>query len=153
MLKVGDRAPAFQAQTTTGVRVDLEAFQGKWLVLYFFPKAFTPGCTAEAKRFRDNQPELAALGAEVLGVSHDDLETQCHFAKSTAVGFPLVGDADRALSRAFGVGRALLPFDKRATFVIDPKGVVRAVFHHEFQISRHLDDVLNFLQRETRAAR
>ena len=147
MIQPGEPAPEFHAMTTHGVRVDLEAFRGQWLVLYFFPKAFTPGCTAETKRFRDNYPELRTLGAEVLGVSHDDHQTQCDFAKSTAASFALVSDQDRTIAKAFGVARALIPFDKRVTFVIDPKSVVRAVFHHEFQVSKHLDDVMRFLEK------
>ena len=151
MLQPGERAPEFHALTTTGVRVDLDAFAGKWLVLYFFPKAFTPGCTAEARRFRDNFPDIQALGGEVLGVSHDDHATQCDFAKAVAVTFPLVADADRKIARAYGVSRALLPFDKRVTYVIDSQRTVRAVFHHEFQVNKHLDDVLQFLQRNAKS--
>ena len=151
MIDVGEPAPSFRARTTSGDEVALEDFRGRYLVLYFYPRAFTPGCTREAQRFRDNYPELRELGAEVLGVSVDDHSTQCAFAERLAVTFPLVGDDDHRISQAYGVRRGLLPFDKRVTFVVDPSGQVVARFHHEFQIHRHLDDVLRFLKQQPRA--
>ncbi|MBZ0115697.1 MAG: peroxiredoxin [Sandaracinaceae bacterium] len=145
-LEVGDSAPPIDAQSTDGRRIRLADYQGRYVVLYFFPKAFTPGCTAQARRFRDNYPELRELGAEVIGVSVDDQATQCDFANRERVKFPMIGDADEAISRAYGTRRAFLPFDKRVTFVIDPDGKVAATFHHELQISKHLDEVLHFLR-------
>jgi peroxiredoxin Q/BCP len=127
--------------------VSLRALRGKRVVLYFYPKAFTPGCTAESKRFRDNYEELRSLGAEVVGVSVDEHDTQCDFAKSHELRFPLVADNDKAISRAYGVVWPVLGFDKRVTFVIDEDGRVGAVFRHEIQISKHLDDVMRFLQK------
>jgi peroxiredoxin Q/BCP len=147
MLKVGERAPDFQALSTAGAAVSLDAFKGKKLVLYFYPKAFTPFCTAEARRFRDNYDDVRALGAEVMGVSVDEHETQCEFAQRNELRFPLVADHDKVISRAYGVLWPGLPLDKRVTFVIDEDGVVRAVFRHEFQVVKHLDDVLRFLQK------
>ncbi len=150
MLDVGHAAPTFHAQSTDGREIDLEDFRGRYVVLYFFPKAFTPGCTAQARRFRDNYPELKELGAEVIGVSVDDHATQCEFASSNRVDFPMVGDKDRTLSDAYGVRHALLPFDKRVTYVVGPDGKIAAKFHHEFQINRHLDDVVAFLRKSQR---
>ena len=147
-LEVGEEAPAFRARGTDGADVDLAAYRGRWVVLYFYPKAFTPGCTREAKRFRDNLPELKALGAEVVGVSVDDLETQCAFSEEHRLGFPLVADRDGAVSRLYGAKRALLPLDRRVTYVIDPGGRIAARFEHEFQVSRHLDDVVGFLSKK-----
>jgi thioredoxin-dependent peroxiredoxin len=144
--RLGERAPEISAEATDGRVVRLSALRGRWVVVYFFPKAFTPGCRAEARRFRDAYPELRELGAEVIGVSVDDHATQCDFAKSLEVAYPLIGDKSKEISTAFGVVRPLLGFDKRVTFVIDPEGIVRGIFHHEFQISKHLDDVLHLLQ-------
>ena len=146
MIEIGERAPDFSAETSDGRRVRLSELHGRPVVLYFFPAAFTPGCTAQAIRFRDNYADLQALGAEVVGISTDELEQQCRFAKAQSVQFPLVGDADRRISRDFGVLWPLIGRDKRVTFVLDEAGVVRARFHHEFQVSKHLDDVLGFLR-------
>jgi peroxiredoxin Q/BCP len=149
MLKVGERAPEFHAQSTNGSQVSLSALKGRTVVLYFYPKAFTPFCTAEARRFRDNYNDVRALGAEVIGVSVDEHETQCDFAAQNQVQFPLIADHDKAISRAYGVLWPLLPLDKRVTFIIDAGGTVRAVFRHEIQVLKHLDDVLHFLQKQS----
>jgi len=147
MLKAGERAPEFHALSTTGQYLSLAGFRGKKLVLYFYPKAFTPFCTAEARRFRDNYDDLRGLGAEVVGVSVDEHETQCDFAQRHELRFPLVADHDKAISRAFGVLWPGLPLDKRVTFIIGEDGVIQAVFRHEFQVVKHLDDVMRFLQK------
>jgi peroxiredoxin Q/BCP len=144
---MGEVAPDFTARSTDGELVSLSALRGRHVVLYFFPKAFTPGCTRETIRFRDAQDDIRALGGEVIGVSVDDHETQCDFAQSTGAGFPLIGDADHALSRLYGVLRPFLKLDRRVTFVIDREGVVRGVFEHEFQIAKHLDGVLHLLEK------
>jgi peroxiredoxin Q/BCP len=151
-LSVGEPAPDFQATTTDGKRVRLADYRGRHLVLYFFPKAFTPGCTTEAKRFRDNYPDIQALGADVLGVSIDSHDVQCRFAAQHETRFPMIGDADGAISRAYGVKRSLFPVAKRVTFLIDPQGCIAARFAHEFQVSKHLDDVLRFLQDARKSA-
>jgi peroxiredoxin Q/BCP len=147
MLKVGERAPDFSAESTTGKPVSLQALRGQPVVIYFYPKAFTPLCSAEARKFRDNYPEIQALGAEVIGVSVDTHDVQCRFAVEQGVKFPLIPDHDKAVSRLFGVLWPLLPIDKRVTFVIDAEGVVRAVFHHEIQVLKHLDEVVAFLTK------
>jgi peroxiredoxin len=151
MLKAGDRAPDFTARTTDGGVLSLATKRGRWVVLYFYPKAFTPGCTTETRLFRDNYADLTAQGAEVVGVSLDDYETQCRFAGAEKVTFPLIADEDKSISRAFGVLWPLVPVDKRVTFVIDPQGMVRAVFRHEFQVLKHLDDVNAFLKKQRAA--
>ncbi|MFZ5469256.1 MAG: peroxiredoxin [Myxococcota bacterium] len=151
MVKVGEPAPDFEAVASNGTTVRLSALRGRHVVLYFFPKAFTPGCTAQTRRFRDNYPELAALGAEVMGVSIDTPDTQCRFAQKETVPFPMIADPQRTISRAFGVLWPLFHVDKRVTFVIDPGGVVEAVFHHEFQVNRHLDDVVRHLKKKSSA--
>jgi peroxiredoxin Q/BCP len=144
---VGETAPDFTARATSGTTVQLSGLRGKWVVLYFFPKAFSPGCTRETARFRDAYPELSALGAEVFGISVDDHETQCDFAARMNVRFAMIGDSSGEISRRYDVYRQFLPLRKRITYLIDPEGVVRGVFQHEFQISKHLDDVLHALER------
>jgi len=147
MLRVGDLAPNFTARTTDGDLLTLSDLRGRAVVIYFFPKAFTPGCIAETVRFRDARGDIVALGGMVLGVSVDDHETQCDFAAATQASFPMIGDADGTVSSLFGVLRKYLRLDKRVTFVIDPDGVIAGVFEHEFQISRHLDGVLHLLEK------
>ncbi len=136
--------------TTEGKLVRLGDFAGRSLVLYFFPKAFTPGCTKEARRFRDRHEEIEALGAVLLGVSVDDIGVQCDFARENHLSFALVADRDESLSKAFGVTRGFLPFNKRVTFVIDGAGIVVARFHHEVQVNKHVDDVIAFLKSAPR---
>jgi peroxiredoxin len=149
MLKVGERAPDFRVELIDGRAVSLGDFAGKHLVVYFFPKAFTPGCTKEARRFRDNYPELRTLGAEVLGVSMDDANVQCRFAEAERVTFPMVSDASGEFVKKFGVKLMFLPIARRVTFVVDPARKVVARFAHDFQVNRHLDDVLAFLRGRT----
>ena len=147
MLAPGDPAPDFEGDSSDGRRVSLASLRGRIVVVYFFPKAFTPGCTVETKGFRDNYPELRELGVEVVGVSTDSLATQCDFAKANAVSFPMMGDADKSIARNFAVLWPLVGVAKRVTFVIDEAGIVRHVFRHEFQISKHLDDVLRAVRK------
>jgi thioredoxin-dependent peroxiredoxin len=153
MLKVGDRAPAIDLPSSDGSIFHLSERMaaGRWVVLYFFPAAFTPGCTAESKRFRDNAPELRELGADVVGISTDDAKTQCKFAESMQVTFPILADEGARVGRAYGVLWPLFDRARRATFVISPKGVIEAVFWHEIQVNKHLDDVFTFLRKRVAA--
>jgi len=144
--RVGDRAPDFAARATSGEEIRLSSLRGKNVVLYFFPKAFTPGCRRETLRFRDARGDIEALGGVVIGVSVDDHKTQCDFAAATEAGFPMIGDESKEISRLYGVLRPYLRLDKRVTYVIDKAGVIRGVFEHEFQISKHLDGVLLLLE-------
>ena len=141
MLKVGDHLPEFEARSTDGRTVATSSFRGKPLVLFFFPKAFTPGCTKETKAFRDEFPCLARAGVQIVGVSTDCLDKQCQFAEWAGVPFPLVGDADRRIARLCGVLWPIVSVAKRVTFVVDAMGVVRHVFHHELRIDHHVSDV------------
>lgn len=145
-LKPGDLAPDFNLPSSLGRDLRLSDYRGKWVVLYFFPKAFTAGCTLETKQFRNAYEELRAMGAEVIGVSADDLPTQCEFAGDLNVSFPLVADVHQQALREYGVLRSLLPVPKRITYIIDPQGIIRAVFQHDIQVGKHLDEVLAFLR-------
>jgi peroxiredoxin Q/BCP len=147
MLKVGDVAPEFSVEATNGKPVSLKALRGRPVVLYFFPKAFTMGCTFETRQFRDSYEELRTLGAEIVGISSDRFDEQCKFAIDNNLPFPLISDPEKRICDAFGVLWPLIRLPQRTTFVIDEQGVIQAVFHHEVQISRHLDDVRRFLER------
>src|SRR5262249_41722184 len=146
MLKPGDKAPDFKAQASDGRTVQLSDLRGRPVILYFFPKAFTPGCTVETQGFRDNYEGIKALGAEVIGVSTDDIDTQSKFADKHNVGFPLIGAPTKQISKDYGVLWPLLAVHKRVTFVIDENGVIGAVLRHELQISRHVEEVKRFLE-------
>jgi len=145
MLKVGDTAPQIDATTNWGERFVLSEQRGLCTVVYFFPKAFTPGCTVETKTFRDNYVELELSGASLVGISTDTLETQCSFAKSLGAPFPLVGDADGSICRAYDVLWPVLNVPQRVTYVIDVNMKIEAVFRHEVDVKAHRDDVLRFV--------
>jgi peroxiredoxin Q/BCP len=151
MLAVGDPAPDFTARTTDGQTLTLSRLRGRPVVIYFYPHAFTPGCTAETRRFRDNYDDLLQFGVEVIGISTDDHEKQCKFAAAEKVKFPLIGDENAAIQLAFGVKRPILKSNRRVTYVIDEEGLIAAMFHHEFQVLRHMDDVRQFFEKRSRS--
>jgi peroxiredoxin Q/BCP len=154
MLKIGDTAPDFDTVDCRGDRVRLADFKGKKrVVLFFFPRAFTPACTLEVRNFRDNYDRITSLGAELIGVSVDKAEKNCKFADAESLQFRLVGDESRELSEKYGVIWPVLRIDRRATFVIDERGVIVEVIHHEVQVYRHLEDVLARLAAHPQSAR
>lgn len=156
MLREGLSAPDFQAWLTTGEEVRLSDFRGrKNVVLFFYPKDFTPGCTAEACSFRDNYDEIRRYDAVMFGISPDSEASHKQFIRRHRLPFPLISDREGAVARAYGAGGrlgGLLPGIKRVTFVIDRAGVIRAVIHHEFLIRKHLEGILEALQRLASAA-
>ena len=126
-LKVGDEAPAFALPASTGKTISLAEFKGKKkVVLAFFPKAFTGGCTKEMSGLRDHKAQLDDVSAQVLGVSLDSLETQTKFADSLKLPFPLLADKGGKTARAYGV-KGLL-WASRTTFVIDEDSRITAIF-------------------------
>jgi peroxiredoxin Q/BCP len=145
MLKPGDLAPDFTATTTNGRTLRLSDLRGRRVVLFFFPKAFTPGCTLETRQFRDHYAELSGLGAEVIGISVDSAERQCEFAAREGASFPLIGDESGTICRSYGVLWPLLHVAQRVTYVIDETGRIEAVFHHELLIQRHVESVRRHL--------
>ncbi|MDX2013178.1 MAG: peroxiredoxin [Myxococcaceae bacterium] len=143
MLNVGDLAPDFDTVDCRGERLVLSAFRGqRKVVLFFFPKAFSPACTLEVRNFRDNYEQIRSLNAELIGVSVDKSERQCRFAIDEGLQFRLIGDESRAISERYGVVWPVLRVDRRATFVIGLDGRIEDVFQHEVQVYRHLEDVL-----------
>ncbi len=145
MISIGDPAPDFEALTTAGQPFKLSALRGKPVVLYFFPKAFTPGCTIEAKQFASASPEFAAHGAQVVGISTDDRHTQCEFAASVGATFPMIGDPSGKIARSYDVVWPLLKAVKRVTYVIDAAGIIRGSFHFEMRVGQHVKSVLGLL--------
>jgi len=148
VLKVGVQAPPFVGRTTDGRIVSLGTWAGRPLIVYFFHKAFTPNCTIEIKGFRDNYDELKELGFEVIGISTDSEETQCRFAARHGVTYPMIGDPDMTITRAYDVRWPLIPFARRVAYVLNARHAVAAVFNHEFQANRHLDEILRFARQQ-----
>jgi len=154
MIAKGEPAPDFEGTLAGGKPLRLRDFRGRrHVILYFFPKDFTPGCTREACAFRDRRAEVAALDAEVIGVSLDTPEKHAAFAESYQLPYPLVSDRSAAIASAFGVSRlgGWLP-TRRVTFVIDKQGVVRHVIESEFRIERHIDEAIEKLRELQRSA-
>jgi len=145
MLKRGDAAPDFETTDCLGRKVKLSELKGKKVVLFFFPKAFTPACTIEIRNFRDHQAAIEARNAKLIGVSLDKPGRQCEFARSENIDFALIGDESRAISESYGVVWPLVKRDRRATFLIDEQGMIDEVINHEVRVYRHLDDVLEKL--------
>lgn len=146
MLQRGDVAPDFEAVDCRGERFVLSEFRNKKkVVLFFFPKAFTPACTLEVRNFRDNHERITQAGAELIGVSVDKSEKNCKFALAEGLQFRLIGDESRVISERYGVVWPVLRVDRRATFLIDEQGIITDVIHHEMRVHRHLEDVLERL--------
>ena len=119
-LEIGSLAPPIQTQTHAGKPFDLNERKGKWTVLYFYPKADTPGCTKQACAFRDRIQKVRDLNGEVYGVSSDDVKALAEFHSKYHLNFPLLADPDLKAIEAYGTKMPLLPISKRWTFIIDP---------------------------------
>jgi peroxiredoxin Q/BCP len=126
-LKEGDRVPDVGALNQDGVSVRLSQFRGRMVVLYFYPKDQTSGCTQEAHGFTSEYDRIRQLGAEVVGVSNDNAQSHKKFCDNEALPFPLLADTDKSIATAFGVG-SFMGLYKRITFLIDADGVIRKVF-------------------------
>lgn len=146
MLKIGDRVPDVEVSTSGGDTLRLSSLRGQPYVLFFYPKAFTRGCTIETRRFAQFAEQIEELGAVLLGASINDAERQSSFAAETGATFPLLADTRGDLARAFGVKRPMLPVAKRVTYVVDEKGKIEAVFEIEFRYEEHVDRVLTHLR-------
>lgn len=145
--KEGERAPDFSLKAQDGRIVSLHDFLGKSnVVLYFYPKDFTPGCTAEAKTFSENYDEVLTMGAEVLGVSSDTQDTHDRFAESCRVKFPLLSDEGGKVRQAYGVKSTFGIIAGRVTFVIDKTGTIRHVFSSQLNPTRHVSDAIEALK-------
>ncbi len=146
-LQVGDRAPLFALPTQSGTTVSLENFLGKSaIVLYFYPKDNTKGCTDEACSFRDNYDVFKKAGAEVIGVSSDSEESHQNFASKYSLPFVLLSDKKGTLRKQYGVPAALGVLPGRVTYVIDKQGVVRHIFNDMFNAQRHIAEALKVVQ-------
>ena len=146
-LQSGDRAPLIALQDQNGVERRSDQLAGKSLVLFFYPKDDTPGCTMEACAFRDSYADLQALGAEVWGVSGDNAGSHQRFASRHNLPYPLLVDQNNQLRRAFGVPGVLGLLPGRVTYVIDGEGVVHHVFNNLLDGPAHRREALECLKR------
>lgn len=135
-LNQNDSAPIFKLQTHENKLFDLESQKGKWTVLYFYPKAETPGCTKQACAFRDNLKKIRNLGAEVFGISSDNVADQAAFHKHHNLNFILLADENSVVAKLYGSKMPILSMSKRWTFIIDPELKIRS-------IDRDVDPVLD----------
>jgi len=151
MLEVGKKAPAFTLDSSDGDKVKLADLAGKTVVLYFYPRDNTPGCTVEAEGFRDAVPALKKLGAVVLGVSKDSIASHCKFRDKYKLTFPLLSDPDGKTLEAYGAWGDKVMYGKkmkgiiRSTVVIDKTGKIA---HHwpKVSVKGHVDDVVGVVK-------
>lgn len=123
MIEIGSSAPGFRGIRQDGQTIDFSTFRGRPVVLYFYPKAGSAGCTVEAKGFAEHYPDFQRAGVEVIGVSVDSVESQRRFTEECRLPFPLVADHDRSIARSYGVV-GFLGMAKRVTFFVDAGGKV-----------------------------
>jgi peroxiredoxin Q/BCP len=144
----GQPAPVFNLKDQNGQAHQLADYQGQWLVLYFYPKDGTSGCTVEANAFKDNYKKLKAMNTEVLGISLDDAESHQKFIAEHDLPFNLLVDSDKVMSRDYGVdgGAAFFSYAKRQTFIVDPEGMIVKHFE-EVNPDTHVDNVLTALNQ------
>jgi peroxiredoxin Q/BCP len=129
MLKVGDTAPDFTAQSHAGATVSLSDFRGKKILLWFYPEADTPGCTLEGRGFRDHQEYFDDNGIQIVGISFDAVDRNAAFAEKFHFKFPLLSDNDRKIALAFGACNAVKPqHAERVSFLIDEQGKIARVY-------------------------
>jgi len=150
MLRPGTPAPDFEATGHDGRRIRLSEFRGqKNVVLFFYPRDFTPVCTREVCAFRDAREELGGFDAEILGVSTDGEGEHARFAQTHGLTFPLLADESGAIGKRYDVLSGLRSFLNRAarvTYVIDKEGIIRGAIHSELSVGKHLDQVRRVLE-------
>ena len=144
-LCIGDFAPNFTLPNQDGFDTSLSSFKGSRVVIYFYPKDDTPGCTAENCGFRDKYDLFKLFGAEVWGVSGDNEASHRSFADKNKLPFPLLCDTDNSLRKAFGVPKVLGLLDGRVTYIVDSNGVIRHIFNDLLNGPAHVNEALRVL--------
>jgi peroxiredoxin Q/BCP len=154
---VGANAPDFELESDAGTRIGLRDFDGEWLVLYFYPRDNTPGCTREAQEFTKAAARLRKLGARVAGVSRDSVKSHCSFRDKIAIGFPLLSDPELTAHRSYGAWGEKVMYGKRiegtlrTTFLIAPNGRIAEVWRN-VRVDGHADAVVAALTATTTGA-
>jgi thioredoxin-dependent peroxiredoxin len=148
-LKVGSKIPQFVLPDQDGNNININDLTGKSnLVIYFYPKDDTPGCTAEACSFRDQFVDFKETGAEVIGISSDSVASHKKFAEKHNLPFRLLSDVNKQVRKAFGVpGDMLGLFPGRVTYVVDKQGIVRHIFNSQFNAAKHVEEAIGVLKQ------
>jgi len=147
-LKVGETAPDFTLMNQHEQPVSLSDFKGsKNVVLFFYPKDETPGCTKEACKFRDEYEVFSDLGTEVIGISGDSGKSHKSFAENHRLPYQLLSDKGNAVRKAYGIPNTFFLIPGRVTFVIDREGIIRHIFNDQFNSERHIDEALEVLKK------
>jgi thioredoxin-dependent peroxiredoxin len=157
MLNTGQRAPDFTAKDANGNTHTLEGYQGQKVILYFYPKDDTPGCTKQACNFRDNLPDFKGLNVTILGVSRDDEASHAKFSKKFDLNFPLLADTTGQITESYGVwveksmyGKKYMGIE-RTTFLLDEQGVIQHIWR-KVNVDNHVSDIQNVLKELAAAA-
>lgn len=148
-VRIGDEMPEVTGPTQSGTVLSSRSFLGRWLILYFYPKDQTPGCTREAQAFNERLEDLRSRGAEVVGVSVDSAESHRRFADACGLRFPLISDRERAAARRLGILNERGTSARRTTFIVDPAGRVARIFEN-VKVDGHVDQVLQALDEVRR---
>ena len=148
ILKIDDDAPSFSLPDSQGSQISLNDFKGKWIVLYFYPKDDTPGCTTEACHFRDDFKLLESLGAKVIGISIDDSFSHKKFAEKYNLPFPLLSDASGEVARRYGAlnNFLVIKLAKRYTYLINPQGKIAKIYL-SVDTSKHSQEIIEDLKK------
>ena len=155
MSLVGMKAPAFSLMNERGDTVTLDSYKGKYVVLYFYPKDMTPGCTTEACDFRDAHEDFSSLNAVILGVSMDDANRHTKFIEKHGLPFSLLVDADHTVAESYNVwvlkkmyGKEYMGIE-RSTFLIDPEGIIVKEWR-KVKVKNHIEEVLTTIRQEAK---
>lgn len=146
MLQVGQEAPDFEAESSIG-KIKLSNYRGKKIVIYFYPKAFTPGCTRELQRFVELYDEFKNNNAEIIGVSVDSITSVKKFAEKYGAKFPLVSDKDKKIATVYGVLNEKGTSAQRVTFIVDENGKIVNVLEKLKKAEDHADKSLEFIKK------
>ncbi|MDP7143123.1 MAG: thioredoxin-dependent thiol peroxidase [Alphaproteobacteria bacterium] len=156
-LEIGDKAPSFTLPQTADKDVSLSDYKGRYIVLYFYPKDNTPGCTKQACGFRDDLPQFDKLDATVIGISKDSLKKHHNFTDKHDLNFPILSDENGTVCEEYGVwveknmyGRKYMGIE-RTTFLIDPDGVIQDIWR-KVKVNGHIDAVRTALEDKKKAA-
>lgn len=146
-LKIGDRVPDFTLPSAEGKNISLSDFRGKKpVVVYFYPKDDTPGCTMESCAFRDSYEEFKEAGAEVIGISSDSPQSHQQFARKYQLPFILLSDREGKARKLFDVPNVMFFIPGRVTYVIDKEGIVRHIFNSMMDFKAHVDEALKTIK-------
>lgn len=149
MLKAGDKAPSFSLADQEGITRHWSELKGKtYTVIFFYPKDHSPGCTAQACSFRDNYGELKKMGAQIIGISADSVESHKKFGQKQSLSFPLLSDVNNDVRKLFGVKKTLGLLPGRATFIVDAEDKIQFAFSSQIDIQKHVDDAIAYLRSQ-----